>query len=74
MLLLTIFLLLAWILDGGLSRLKEIVKEPFVASMLILCAVIALGILWGDDPKLGFRSLAEIFCIPSFYSLLSPLE
>ena len=50
------FLLLAWILDGGLSRLKEIVKEPFVASMLILCAVIALGILWGDDPKLGFKA------------------
>jgi O-antigen ligase len=50
------FLLLAWILDGGLSRLKEIIKEPFVASILILCIVIALGILWSDDPKLGFRA------------------
>ena len=49
------FLLLAWILDGGLSRFKEIIKEPLVASILILCIVIALGILWSDDPKLGFR-------------------
>ena len=50
------FLLLAWVLDGGLRNLREIVKEPFVAAILILCIAMALGILWSDDPKLGFKA------------------
>ena len=46
-------LILAWLLDGGLARIRETIKEPFVSAMLILCTVVALGILWSDDPKLG---------------------
>ncbi|WP_256210595.1 O-antigen ligase family protein [Nitrosospira multiformis] len=46
---------LAWILSGGLGHVRQILKDPFVLGMLALCLVLALGILWSDHPKLGFR-------------------
>ncbi|MBL79139.1 MAG: ligase [Nitrosomonadaceae bacterium] len=49
-------LLLAWFLDGGLSKLRIMIKEPFVTAILILCSIMALGILWSDDPNHGFRT------------------
>lgn len=66
-------LILAWILDGSLTRLEETIKEPFVLAMLMLCMVLALGILWSDHPKLGFkvwnRYFACLIFIP-YFSLL----
>src|SRR5687768_10481419 len=51
----------AWILDGGLRRFGEIIKEPLVLGMLLLCFVLALGILWSDYPKLGFKVWRRYF-------------
>lgn len=66
-------LILAWILDGSLTRLEETIKEPLVVAMLMLCMVLALGILWSDYPKLGFkvwnRYFACLIFIP-YFSLL----
>lgn len=66
---------LAWILDGGLFRLHRTIREPFVAGILVLCLVFALGILWSDDPRLGFkvwrRYSAFLIFIP-YFSLLNP--
>jgi hypothetical protein len=44
-------LVLAWILDGGLHRLRQIIKEPLVLAILFFCAVLVLGILWSDYPN-----------------------
>ncbi|MBA2658815.1 MAG: O-antigen ligase family protein [Nitrosospira sp.] len=67
------FLALVWILDSGLGRFGEVIKEPFVATMLILCIVVALGILWGDNVTLGYkvwkRYFAFLIFIP-YFSLL----
>ena len=68
------FLLLAWILDGGLSRLKEMIKEPFVAAILILCIVMALGIFWSDDLKLGFKVLRRYIAFLIFIPYLALLN
>ena len=65
---------LAWILDGGVSRFHRTIREPLVVGILILCFVLALGILWSDDPKLGFkvwrRYSAFLIFIP-YFALLS---
>ncbi|HJT50481.1 MAG TPA: O-antigen ligase family protein [Nitrosospira sp.] len=45
----------AWVLDGGLYRFRQLIKEPLVLGILVLCLVLALGILWSDYPKLGFK-------------------
>tara|TARA_Y100001936_G_scaffold226575_2_gene246083 strand:+ start:18604 stop:19857 length:1254 start_codon:yes stop_codon:yes gene_type:complete len=61
-------LLLACFFDVNLNKIREIMKEPFVAGILILCTVMALGIIWSDDPNRGFRTLrrysAFLFFIP----------
>jgi len=44
-------LILAWVLDGGLLRPRQIIKEPLVLAILFFCAVLALGILWSDYPE-----------------------
>ena len=36
---------IAWFLDGGLGRFRQTMKEPLVVALLVLCIVLALGIL-----------------------------
>ena len=67
-------LISAWILDGGLRRFGETVKEPVVFAMLVLCGVLALGILWSDDPKLGFKVWNRYFAYLIFIPYLSLLN
>jgi O-antigen ligase len=43
-----ILLTLVWILDNGHRRLGQTVKEPLALAILILCGLLALGILWGE--------------------------
>jgi O-antigen ligase len=67
-------LILAWILDSSLTRFEETFTEPFVLAMLMLCIVLALGILWSDEPKLGLRIWNKYFAFLIFipyFSLLS---
>ncbi len=65
---------IVWVLDDGLGRFSQTVKEPLVVALLILCIVLALGILWSGDPKAGFkvwrRYFAFLVFIP-YFSLLT---
>jgi hypothetical protein len=51
---------LAWVIDGGLGRFGKTAREPLVIGMLLLCFVLALGILWSDHPDLASRSGEDI--------------
>jgi O-antigen ligase len=46
-------LVLAWVLDGGLRRPRQMIKEPLVLAILFFCAVLVLGIFWSDYPNSG---------------------
>jgi O-antigen ligase len=64
-------LVAAWLVaGGGLERLKEVVREPFVKAMLILCLLLAVGILYSDAPGAGHkvwkRYFAFLIFIPYF--------
>jgi O-antigen ligase len=65
---------IVWVLDGGLDRLSQTMKEPLVVALLVLCIVLALGILWSGDPKAGLkvwrRYFAFLVFIP-YFSLLT---
>jgi O-antigen ligase len=65
---------IVWVLDGGLDRFSQTMKEPLVVALLVLCIVLALGILWSGDPKAGFkvwrRYFAFLVFIP-YFSLLT---
>ena len=68
------FLILVWILCGGLRQIKSVIKEPLAVAILSLCGVLLLGILWSDWPNSGrFRwdkYLALMIFIP-YLSLLN---
>lgn len=67
-------LIAAWLMDGGLYRFKQIIKEPLVQAILLLCALLLLGLLWGEWPDNGRMKWLKYFMllifIP-FYSLLN---
>ncbi|PTR10849.1 O-antigen ligase [Nitrosospira sp. Nsp5] len=67
-------LVLAWLLDGGLGRIRETIKEPLVLAMLTLCMVLALGILWSEYPKLGLKVWNRYFAYLIFIPYLSLLS
>ena len=65
---------IAWWLDGGLCRLNQTIKEPFVQAILLLCTLLLLGLLWSELPENGRMKWLKYFSllifIP-FYSLLN---
>ena len=64
----------AWVLDGGIRRFGETIKEPLVVGMLLLCFVLALGILWSDYPNLGFKVWRRYFAFLVFIPYLGLLN
>jgi O-antigen ligase len=64
----------AWVLDGGLRRLGEIIYEPLVGALLVLCLALALGILWSDSPGLGFKVWRRYFAFLVFIPYLGLLQ
>lgn len=67
-------LVLVWVLDGGLGRFRQTIKEPFVLAILIFCAVLALGILWSDYPKSGYFRWNKYFVFLIFIPFLALLN
>lgn len=65
---------LTWILDGGLHRLRYNIKEPLVVTILVFCGVLVLGILWSDNPKLGFKVWQKYWAFLFFIPYLSLLN
>jgi O-antigen ligase len=63
-----------WILDGGLRRLEQTIKEPLVLAILIFCAVLALGILWSDDLGSGYKVWRRYAVFLVFIPYLSLLD
>ena len=39
---------IAWLLDGGLYRLNQAIKEPIVQAILLLCTLLLLGLFWSE--------------------------
>ncbi len=65
---------IAWVLDGGLHRLNQAIKEPFVQAILLLCTLLLLGLLWsellGNGRVKWLKYFILLIFIP-FYSLLN---
>ncbi len=68
------FLILVWILCGGLLHLKETIKEPLAVTILSFCGVLLLGILWSDYPNSGRFRWDKYFGLMIFIPYLSLLN
>lgn len=64
---------IAWLIDGGLYRLKQDIKEPLIQAIFLLCTLLLIGLLWSELPEDGRMKWTKYFMllifIP-FYSLL----
>ncbi|SFM20498.1 O-antigen ligase [Nitrosomonas communis] len=69
-----IILTVLWILEGGFSRLRGMIKDPFVMAILILSGVVALGTLWGDYPEFEYIKWRRYFAFLVFIPFLSLLN
>jgi O-antigen ligase len=69
-----ILLAVAWILDNGPRRMDRAIKEPLVLAILILCALLMLGILWGEYPESGRLKWKRYFAFLVFIPFLSLLN
>lgn len=38
----------AWLIDRGLSRFLDLLKEPLIQGVLVFCGVWVVGLLWSD--------------------------
>ncbi len=68
-------LVLAWVLDGGIDRFKQVLREPLAQAILLLCIVLLVGLSWSEYSLQGRIKWLKYFFlllfIP-FYSLLNP--
>ncbi len=66
-------LTVAWLMDGGIYRLREVITIPLTQAILLLCALLTLGVLWGEWPQDGRMKWVKYFSllvfIP-FYALI----
>jgi O-antigen ligase len=67
-------LVLAWILDGGLHRARQVIKEPLALAILFFCGILLLGILWSDYPDSGRIRWNKYVILTVFIPYLSLLN
>ena len=67
-------LTIAWLMDGGLHRLNQMVKEPFIQAILLLCTLLLLGLLWSEPPEDGRMKWLKYFILLFFIPLYSLLN
>ncbi len=67
-------LVLAWLMDGGISRFSGVIKEPLVAGILLFCGVWMLGLLWSDFAAIFQGKWRKYFILLTFIPLFSLLN
>lgn len=67
-------LTLAWIIDGGLQRFGQVIKEPLVQAILVLCVALLLGLFWSDYPDGGRMKWKKYFILLTFIPFFSLLN
>lgn len=67
-------LVIAWLMDGGLSRLNQALKVPLVQAILLLCALLLIGLSWGewlDSGRMKWVKYLTLLILVPLYSLLN---
>ena len=67
-------LTLAWIMDGGLKKFGQVIKEPLVLAILVLCVALLLGLFGSDYPdgeRMKWKKYVILLTFIPFFSLLN---
>ena len=67
-------LVVAWIMDGGLLRLRQTIREPLVQALLLLCLLLIVGLSWSgqfEDDRMKWVKYFMLLIFVPYYSLLN---
>lgn len=67
-------LVVTWIMDGGLSRLRQTIREPLVQALLLLCLLLIVGLSWSEqfqDDRMKWLKYFMLLIFVPYYSLLN---
>ena len=67
-------LVIAWLMDGGLRRLYQAFKLPLVQAIVLLCALLLIGLSWGELPDNGRMKWLKYFILLILIPLYSLLN
>lgn len=71
-------LVLAWLIDGGHNKIKhsvrDLIQEPFILAMIMLCLLVAAGLLWGNNYYEGWKFLRRYLTFLIFIPYLLMLN
>lgn len=67
-------LVIAWLMDGGLRRLYQVLKLPLVQAIVLLCALLLIGLSWGELPDNGRMKWLKYFILLILIPLYSLLN
>jgi O-antigen ligase len=67
-------LVIAWLMDGGLRRLHQALKLPLVQAIVLLCALLLIGLSWGEVPDNGRMKWLKYFILLILIPLYSLLN
>ncbi|MDE2389396.1 MAG: O-antigen ligase family protein, partial [Betaproteobacteria bacterium] len=67
-------LIIAWLMDGGLRRLHQMFKLPLVQAIVLLCALLLIGLSWGELPDNGRMKWLKYFILLILIPLYSLLN
>ncbi|SEG16175.1 O-antigen ligase family protein [Nitrosomonas ureae] len=59
-------LTVAWFMDGGIYRLRQVARIPLTQAILLLCALLLLGLLWSEWPQDGRMKWVKYFSLLVF--------
>ncbi|MCB1936266.1 MAG: O-antigen ligase family protein [Nitrosomonas sp.] len=71
---LIILLLIAWQLDGDAQTFKELLKEPFVQAIIILCSGLLLGLIWSETSLTGRHKWAKYLLLLTYIPFMALLN
>jgi len=66
-------LTVAWLMDGGIYRLRQVITIPLTQAILLLCALLLLGLLWGEwsqDGRMKWVKYFSLLVFIPFYALI----
>ncbi|MBS0586444.1 MAG: O-antigen ligase family protein [Proteobacteria bacterium] len=67
-------LVIAWLMDDGLRRLYQALKLPLVQAIVLLCALLLIGLSWGELPDNGRMKWLKYFILLILIPLYSLLN
>ncbi|WP_256207471.1 O-antigen ligase family protein [Nitrosomonas marina] len=71
---LVVLLVLAWLIDDQAATFRQMIAEPLVQAIVVLCVFLLLGLLWSEAPLEGRHKWTKYFLLLVYVPFLALLN